>query len=127
MTRYLGLCLIFLLGPFLAACATTNPGELTSPAPLPDTAAPLDQTLPDAEDVAEPTPDPSTDLTLTSCGGHLVQDLVGTTLAAAQSQGRIPEDARIIRPGDVVAQSYSPQRMNVFLTATTVIDQINCG
>lgn len=117
MTRYLGLGLIFLL----SACVT-NPGDLYSDIPAPETGtAPLENS------VDEATPDPSTDLSLTACGAHLVQDLVGQTLANAQGTGRLPAEARIIRPGDVVTQDYSAQRMNVALTATTVIDRISCG
>lgn len=132
MTRKIGLYLIV----FLGACST-NPGDLTTEsAPggtgLADPAKwntdPAELALnEEAQTQAEVDPDydPSKDLALTSCGAHEVLDLVGTPLADGQT--RLPEDARVIRPGDLVSQDYDTKRMNVFVTEGGKITKINCG
>ena len=50
-----------------------------------------------------------------------------TTTPLADGQTRLPEDARVIRPGDLVSQDYDTKRMNVFVTEGGKITKINCG
>ena len=107
--KRLGLILLL-----LPACAP--PVEEPAPEPLPG--PPVDEAAAEGEE-------PAVDLILGPCGADEVQDLTGTPLAEAGE--RIPVDARVIAPGDVVTQDYRPKRMNVLTDDRGRIAEITCG
>lgn len=113
---------------WLAALAVALIGCTTVPeeeplAPAPD--VPVEQPVAASEDPAAEPYDPSKDLTLITCRAHETLDLIGTPVADALL--RLPENRRIVRPGDVVTQDYDTSRMNVFVNEAGTITKIECG
>lgn len=87
----------------IAACA---------PAPQPD------PVMPAPGPVAPPVPD--------TCGAAPFMALVGGPLAAfdaAQAKGPV----RVIGPGMLVTQEYSPNRINISHDDRQIITRIDCG
>lgn len=62
---------------------------------------------------------------LAPCGGGEVQDLIGQPVSGLRD--RFPDGTRIIPAGGLIAQEYSPKRMNVDLDGAGGIARIWCG
>ena len=110
-----------MLAMALVGCTTVPEEEPLAPAPAVEGAEPVAA----SDDPAAEPYDPSKDLALITCGAHETLDLIGTPVADALL--RLPENRRVVRPGDVVTQDYDTSRMNVFVDGTGTITKIECG
>lgn len=110
-----------MLATALVGCTTVQEEEPLAPEPIIEGAEPVAA----SEDPSAEPYDPSKDLTLITCGAHETLDLIDTPVADALL--RLPENRRIIRPGDVVTQDYDTSRMNVFVDEAGTITKIECG
>lgn len=70
----------------------------------------------------EPPPGPAP----TACGAPALQGLVGQDAAVLHSM-TFAVQVRIIRPGDMVTEDYSEQRLNIEVDANEKISRVYCG
>lgn len=62
----------------------------------------------------------------TACGAPALQGLVGQDAAVLHAM-TFAVQVRIIRPGDMVTEDYSEQRLNIEVDANEKISQVYCG
>lgn len=70
----------------------------------------------------EPPPGPAP----TACGAPALQGLVGQDAAVLRGM-TFAVQVRIIRPGDMVTEDYSEQRLNIEVDANEKISRVYCG
>ena len=70
----------------------------------------------------EPAPGPAP----TACGAPALQGLVGQDAAVLHAM-TFAVQVRIIRPGDMVTEDYSEQRLNIEVDANEKISRVYCG
>ena len=62
----------------------------------------------------------------TACGAPALQGLVGQDAAVLHAM-TFAVQVRIIRPGDMVTEDYSEQRLNIGVDANEKISRVYCG
>ena len=60
------------------------------------------------------------------CGAERLQEWVGQP-EAALDMPNLPENTRLIRPGDLVTQDFQPGRLNVLVDADGNVQRVYCG
>jgi hypothetical protein len=61
-----------------------------------------------------------------ACGAEGLQDLVGTSVGALDSEA-LPEPRRVIFPGMAVTQDFVPGRLNVEIGSDDQVARVYCG
>ncbi len=61
-----------------------------------------------------------------ACGASALQHLIGQPVLALGVVD-LPDNVRVIRPGDMVTLDYNPARLNIGVTASGQIEQVTCG
>jgi hypothetical protein len=74
--------------------------------------------LPDDQVPFDPDPD--------ACGASGLQGLVGQPETVLQSM-RFSQRLRMIQPGMMITQDYSPERLNISVDASGMIESVSCG
>ncbi len=71
-------------------------------------------------------PEPPPTAAPTACGAPALQGLVGQDAAVLRAM-TFAVQVRIIRPGDMVTEDYSEQRLNIEVDANEKISRVYCG
>lgn len=69
-------------------------------------------------------PAPPPVLPVTECGAETLSDMIGKPLLALDP---VPENARVIRPFEMITQDFRPERLNIELDENDVILRVRCG
>ena len=61
-----------------------------------------------------------------NCGAEDLQNLIGQPKSVLDSM-RFSQTLRVIEPGMMVTEDYSPSRLNIYVNGAGIISELRCG